>query len=67
MAEAIYRTCVALMTAWIAWFVFEIRGWGQWAPAAAAICGRFGDEILIWIWKIIVIAVENIIKKKADE
>lgn len=47
----LFRTSSALFSAWILWFFLEWKGWGHWAPIAAPFCGRFGDEIILFVVK----------------
>lgn len=60
--EAIFQTAVAFSTAWIVWFILQYAGYEKLAAPAAVVCGRFGDEIMIWIWKYIRNSIENILK-----
>ncbi len=60
--EAIYQTALAFSTAWFVWFTLEYTGHNNWAAPAAVICGRFGDEILVFIWRYIKSSLENINK-----
>jgi hypothetical protein len=60
--EAIFQTAVAFSTAWIVWFILQYFGYQKLAAPAAVICGRFGDEIMIFIWKYIKISIANVLK-----
>lgn len=60
--EAFFQTAVAFSTAWIVWFLLEYLGYQRLSAPAAVVCGRFGDEIMIFIWKYIKLSVENLLK-----
>jgi len=63
-AEAIFQTAVALCTAWIAWFLLDYSGYEKLRAPAAVVCGRFGDEIMIWIWGYLKMSANTIFKQK---
>lgn len=50
--EAIFQTSVAFSAAWIAWFLLDPHYPHLSAPASV-VCGRFGDEIVMWVWNFI--------------
>lgn len=60
--EALFQTAVAFSTAWVVWFMLEYFGYQRLSAPAAVVCGRFGDEIMIFIWKYIKLSIENILK-----
>lgn len=60
--EAIYQTALAFSTAWVVWFLFEYWGYQKLSAPAAVVCGRFGDEIMIFIWKYIKMSIDNFTK-----
>ena len=60
--EALFQTTVAFSTAWIVWFMLEYFGYQKLSAPAAVVCGRFGDEIMIFIWKYIRLSIENVLK-----
>jgi hypothetical protein len=60
--EALFQTAVAFSTAWIVWFLLEYFGYQRLSAPAAVVCGRFGDEIMIFIWKYIRLSIENVLK-----
>ena len=60
--EALFQTAVAFSTAWIVWFLLEYFGYQRLSAPAAVVCGRFGDEIMIFIWKYIKLSIENVVK-----
>lgn len=60
--EAVFQTTVAFSTAWLVWFALEYMGYQKLSAPAAVVCGRFGDEIMIFIWKYIRLSIENILK-----
>lgn len=60
--EAIFQTMVAFSTAWMVWFALEYLGYPRLSAPAAVVCGRFGDEIMIWVWKYVRMIVENFLK-----
>jgi hypothetical protein len=62
MREALFQTAVAFSTAWVVWFLLEYAGYSKLSAPAAVVCGRFGDEIMIFIWKYIKMSLENITK-----
>lgn len=49
--ETIYQTSVALSSAWIVYAVLQKYGLYDWSAPASVICGRFGDELLVWLWR----------------
>lgn len=64
--EAIFQTAVAFSTAYVVWFILNILGLDEWKAPAMVLCGRFGDEIMIWLWKYARISIEvflNSLKK----
>lgn len=60
--EALFQTAVAFSTAWVVWFMLEYFGYQRLSAPAAVVCGRFGDEIMIFIWKYIKLSIENVVK-----
>lgn len=60
--EALFQTAVAFSTAWVVWFLLEYFGYQRLSAPAAVVCGRFGDEIMIFIWKYIKLSIENVVK-----
>jgi hypothetical protein len=67
--EALFQTTVAFSTAWVVWFLLEYFGYQKLSAPAAVVCGRFGDEMMIFIWKYIklsaqnaLISIENVLK-----
>lgn len=63
--EGIFQTSVAFSAAYIILSVLEYKGVNmKIACAAAVVCGRFGDEILIWVWKYIKLMAQSIQKDK---
>lgn len=64
--EAIFQTTVAYSTACIVYFILKATNRQEWTVPAMVICGRFGDEIMMWIWKYLRISIEvflNSLKK----
>lgn len=52
LKELILQTCIAFSTAWAAYFILEYLGANEKLCAAASVlCGRFGDEIMLFLWK----------------
>lgn len=62
MKEALFQTAVAFSTAWVVWFLLEYWGFTKLSAPAAVICGRFGDEIMIFIWGYIRLSIKNLLK-----
>jgi len=62
MKEALFQTAVAFSTAWTVWFILEYLGYQRLSAPAAVVCGRFGDEIMMFIWKYVKLSIENISK-----
>jgi hypothetical protein len=60
--EALFQTAVAFSTAWVVWFLLEYFGYQRLSAPAAVVCGRFGDEIMIFVWKYIKLSIENVVK-----
>lgn len=60
--EALFQTAVAFSTAWVVWFLLEYCGYQKLSAPAAVVCGRFGDEIMIFLWKYIRMSIENLLK-----
>ncbi|MDW0314037.1 MAG: hypothetical protein QN716_01560 [Nitrososphaeraceae archaeon] len=47
--EALFQTTVAFSSAWIVWFILDYYGYSKLAAPASVVCGRFGDEVIIWV------------------
>lgn len=61
--DGIYYTCVAFSTGIVVYFILINTGNVKWTLPAMLICGRFGDEILVFIWRWIKAAIQTLLKK----
>lgn len=61
MKEAIAHTFVAFATAFVVWFIcyYNLKE-PNYAIMCAVLCGRFGDAILIMVWKLMKKWMSNI-------
>lgn len=59
------HTSLALSSAWIVYFFLDSRGLSSWMPIAGPLIGRFGDYVLIAIWKMVKERIIN--SEKKDE
>lgn len=62
--EALFQTAMAISTAYIAWYILDITGHSKLKAPAMVVCGRFGDEIMLWLWRYIRLTLNSIIKSK---
>lgn len=60
--EGIFQTAVAFSSAWVIWFALEYLGYQKLSAPAAVVCGRFGDEIMIWVWKYTKLMISSTLK-----
>jgi len=42
---------IALSSGWCCWWLLESKGMTEIAPVAGAVIGRYGDHMLLAIWK----------------
>ena len=50
-SKTFLHASVAFAAAWAMWFFLEARGMSNIAPVASVIIGRYGDNMLLAIWK----------------
>lgn len=64
MKAIIYHTAVAFACAWLVWFLLSHYGQENLAMPAAVVVGRFGDVLLMQIWRAIKKGISTIISTK---
>ena len=62
LREGIYHATVALSSASVIYFVLKHYHYESWAWPAGVICGRYGDEMIIFIWRWTKITVQTFLK-----
>lgn len=65
--DIILHTAIAFAAAWLTWFALQQYHLDGWANVSAVIVGRFGDSILIMIWKGIKKALNSFINDHTKE
>jgi len=61
--NGIYHSCVALGTAYVMYYILNYVGYKDLAPPAAFVCSRFGDELLIFLWKWVITTLQTFLKQ----
>ncbi len=63
LRAAIYYTLVAFSTGIVVYYILIHFGYSAWVVPAMLLCGRFGDEVLAFLWKWIKASIQTIVKK----
>lgn len=59
MKDFIIHALIAFACAWLCWAIMMHYGLIEWANIVSVIVGRYGDLILIMIWKQVQNAIKN--------